>query len=134
MQKVYRLALAEEALPHGHDVPAGLAGVFFVTVPEVGPPAGGLVFGAVVFGGAVGFAAGDEAADVVGIAVDLGNLVVDLLHVLFRDNAVAGGFVELDGGADGEAGVTLDGEVVDFSEGAFDFAMADDSGFNVAAF
>src|SRR5262245_22343411 len=52
--------------------------VLRVALPERVPPPGGLLLGPVVLGHALGVALGDEAADVLGVAVDAVDLLLDL--------------------------------------------------------
>src|SRR4051794_34805107 len=99
--------------------------------PKGAPPVGRLEFGPRVLGGPARLAFHHEAADVVGLLVDLADLGGEPGHVGLRHDAVAGRLVELDGHAHREAVVALDGQAGDFSERPLDLAVADDGLFDV---
>ena len=58
---------------------------------------------------------------------------MDLFHIFFRNDPVAGGFVELYRHPNRKLGVAFDRQIVNFRKRAFHLSMTDNGGLHVAA-
>ena len=83
------------------------------------------------FGWSVGQAIGDQGTDVVAVGVDAVDLLAQFRYIGSIDHAVRCGLVELGRDPNGEPGIPLNGQTIDFGVDAFDLAVTDDRRFDV---